>query len=59
MGQTYKDMKIGKNEIYHMHKKARREADIDNNTPRVKHTVEGSAKDYKRANKGDWKKYLG
>ncbi len=59
MGQTFKDMKIGKEDIYHMHKKARREGDIANGTPRVKRTVERSERDYRRENKGNWKKYLG
>ena len=41
-------MKIATEQILRMERKARREADIQNQTPRIRHTVQKSKKDYSR-----------
>lgn len=49
--------KITKEDQYKMHRKARREADIEFQTPRLHHSAHKSIKDYSRKNKS-WKKEI-
>lgn len=41
-------MKINKEQLYKMERAARREADIQNQTARVRHVIHKSKKDYSR-----------
>ena len=55
MQETYK---ITREERLQMERKARRNADIEFQTPRVKYTVERSKKAYNRQEEKNFKKHL-